>query len=80
VIHLLLADTLKWMEVLKMRSDTDMKIDKMGVAVLMSHLIITLAVLAIYAVSSYNGKLDDTIRTVLTVIIGYWFGAIGAMQ
>jgi uncharacterized membrane protein YfcA len=55
-----------------------MKIDKMGVAVLMSHLIITLAVLAIYAVSSYNGKLDDTIRTLLTVIIGYWFGAIGA--
>jgi hypothetical protein len=41
------------MEVLKMRSDTDMKIDKMGVAVLMSHLIITLAVLAIYAVSRF---------------------------
>jgi K+ transporter len=55
-----------------------MKIDKMGVLVLMSHLIITLAVLAIYAIGSIQGHGDETLKTVLTVIIGYWFGSMGA--
>ena len=53
------------------------KIDKMGVLVLMSHLIITLAFIIIYAFAMFNGHDDDTLRTILTVIVGYWFGAVG---
>lgn len=53
------------------------KIDRMGVYVLMSHLIITLFVLSLYAIALFNGVNDDTLRTILTVIIGYWFGAVG---
>lgn len=54
-----------------------MKIDKLGVLVLMSHLIITLAILAIYGYTLYTGNGDETLKTVLTVIIGYWFGSMG---
>ena len=53
------------------------KIDKMGVLILMSHLIITLAFIVIYAFAMFNGHDDDTLRTILTVIVGYWFGAVG---
>ena len=52
-------------------------IDKMGVLVLMSHLVITLAFIVIYAVAMFNGHDDETLRTILTVIVGYWFGAVG---
>lgn len=53
------------------------KIDRMGVYVLMSHLVITLAFIVIYAFAMFNGHDDDTLRTILTVIVGYWFGAVG---
>lgn len=53
------------------------KIDRMGVLILMSHLIITLAFIVIYAFAMFNGHADDTLRTILTVIVGYWFGAVG---
>lgn len=53
------------------------KIDRMGVYVLMSHLVITLAFIVIYALAMFNGHDDDTLRTILTVIVGYWFGAVG---
>jgi len=53
------------------------KIDRMGVLLLMSHLIITLVVLSLYAFAMFNGHEDDTLRTILTVIVGYWFGAMG---
>ena len=52
-------------------------VDKMGVLVLVSHLIITLAILALYAVFAYLGKPLTTIENMLLVIVGYWFGAIG---
>jgi hypothetical protein len=55
-----------------------MKIDRMGVLILMSHLIITLAIVGIYAYTVISGHGDETLRTVLTVIIGYWFGSMGA--
>lgn len=51
--------------------------NKMGVLVLMAHLIITLVVLGIYAFTLFSGQEDDTLRTILTVIVGYWFGAMG---
>jgi K+ transporter len=57
-----------------------MQIDRMGVFVLMSHLVITLAVLVIYAVGSIQGHGDETLKTLLFVIMGYWFGAIGKDQ
>lgn len=52
-------------------------IDKMGVIVLMSHLIITLTFIGVYAYTLFNGQVDDTLRTIITVIVGYWFGAMG---
>lgn len=53
-------------------------IDRMGVMVLMSHLIITLVILAIYGYTLHTGQGDETLKTILTVIIGYWFGSMGA--
>lgn len=57
--------------------DTMKKIDRMGVLVLMSHLIITLSFIGVYAYTLFSGQEDDTLRTILTVIVGYWFGAMG---
>jgi uncharacterized membrane protein YfcA len=54
-----------------------MKIDKMGVYVLMSHLIITITIIAVYAYTLVTGTGDVTLQTILTVIIGYWFGSMG---
>lgn len=51
--------------------------NKMGVYVLVAHLIITLAVLAIYAIFAGMGHQLTTIENMLLVIIGYWFGAVG---
>jgi predicted RND superfamily exporter protein len=53
-----------------------MKIDKMGVVVLMSHLTVTLAILAVYALFAYLGKPLTTIENMLLIIVGWWFGAI----
>jgi len=55
-----------------------MKIDRMGALIVMSHLIITLAILGIYAYTLFSGKADTTLQTILTVIIGYWFGSMGS--
>lgn len=54
-----------------------MKIDRMGVLVLMAHLIITLAILALYGIFTWLGKDLGTIETILLMIVGYWFGAMG---
>jgi uncharacterized membrane protein YfcA len=54
-----------------------MKIDRMGVYVLMSHLVITLAVIGAYLYTLYKGTPDEALKTALTIIIGYWFGAMG---
>jgi heme O synthase-like polyprenyltransferase len=53
-------------------------LDRMGVLVLMSHLIITLVILAIYGYTLHTGTGDETLKTILTVIIGYWFGSMGS--
>lgn len=55
-----------------------MKIDKMGVLILMAHLIITLAVIAAYLITLYLGKPDEALKIAIPVIIGYWFGAMGS--
>lgn len=55
-----------------------MKTDKMGVLVLMSHLLITLVILGIYGYTLHTGQGDETLKTILTVIVGYWFGSMGA--
>lgn len=54
-----------------------MKIDRMGVLLLMAHLVITLSMLALYAFFAYLGKPITTIENMLLVIVGYWFGAMG---
>jgi hypothetical protein len=55
-----------------------MKLDRMGVFVLMSHLLITLAILGVYWYTIHIGQADETLKTVLTVIVGYWFGSMGS--
>jgi hypothetical protein len=52
-------------------------VDRMGVIMIMSHLIITLAILGIYLYSLHSGIPDETLKTILTVIVGYWFGQFG---
>lgn len=52
-------------------------VDKMGVLVLMAHLIITLAMIVTYALFAYFEKPLTTIENMLLVIVGYWFGAMG---
>lgn len=56
-----------------------MKLTKIneGVLIIASHLIITLAVLLVYVYTLYTGADDETLKTVLTVIVGYWFGSMG---
>lgn len=54
-----------------------MKLDKMGVLVLMSHLVVTLAIIVVYVLFAHMGKPLTTIENMLLVIIGYWFGAMG---
>lgn len=42
---------------------------------ILSHLIITMTVLLIY---TFVGRNDVTMQTVVTIVIGYWFGSMGA--
>lgn len=56
------------------------KLDKMGVYIIMAHLLITLAFIGVYAYTLATGQQDETLRTILTVIVGYWFGAMGKEQ
>lgn len=55
-----------------------MKIDRMGVYVLMSHMVITLAVIGAYLYTFHKGQPDEALKTAITIIIGYWFGAMGS--
>jgi hypothetical protein len=55
-----------------------MKFDKMGVLILMAHLVITLSVIAAYLITLWMGKPDDVFKIAIPVIIGYWFGAMGS--
>ena len=50
----------------------------MGVLVVVSHLIITIVILFLYGYTLHTGSGDDTLKTILTVVIGYWFGAMGS--
>ena len=52
-------------------------IDKMGVYILLAHLIITLAIISVYCYTLVTGQGDETLKTILTVIVGYWFGSMG---
>ena len=56
------------------------KLDRMGVLVLLSHLLITLAMIGLYALFAWLGKPVTTIENMLLVIVGYWFGAMGTNQ
>jgi hypothetical protein len=55
-----------------------MKLDKMGVIVLMAHLVITLVIIGAYLFTLWIGKPDEIFKVAIPVIIGYWFGAMGA--
>lgn len=49
---------------------------RMGVYILVSHLVITLAVVVLYGISLIMEKEVGTLEALLFVIMGYWFGAI----
>lgn len=51
---------------------------RMEVYYLMAHLIITLAILGAYIYSTSLGLADETLKNLLLIIGGYWFGAMGA--
>lgn len=53
------------------------EIDRMGVYILMSHLIITITLILVYFYTLHTGQPDETLKTILTVIVGYWFGSMG---
>lgn len=55
----------------------NVSIEKMGVYILVSHLIITIAIIAVYCYTLVTGQGDETLKTILTVIVGYWFGSMG---
>jgi hypothetical protein len=55
-------------------------LDKMGVVILMAHLVITLSVIGAYLFTVYIGKPDEGLKIAIPIIIGYWFGAIGKDQ
>lgn len=54
-----------------------MKIDGMGVLIIVAHLVITITVIVAYLITLYLGKPDDVFKIAIPVIIGYWFGAMG---
>jgi hypothetical protein len=60
-----------------MKINKPTQLDRMGVLVLVAHLLVTLAMFGIYAFFSYIGKPVTTIENMLLIVVGYWFGAIG---
>lgn len=60
----------------EMRIVTDNINKRMGVYVLVSHLIITLAVIVLYGLSMFTGKDTSVLEGLLFVVFGYWFGSI----
>jgi hypothetical protein len=54
-----------------------MKIDRMGVLVLVAHLIITLAMIAAYVLFSYLDKSTSAIENMLLIAVGFWFASMG---
>jgi hypothetical protein len=53
-------------------------LDRMGVLVLMSHLIITLSIVVGYIVLSVLNKDVTTFSMLLIAAVSYWFGAMGS--
>lgn len=51
---------------------------KMEVMYVMAHLLITLSILGVYAVTLLKGNPDTTLQNLLLIVGGYWFGAMGA--
>lgn len=49
----------------------------MGVLVLMSHLIITLAMIGAYVFFTYAGKSTSAIENMLLIAVGFWFASMG---
>lgn len=53
-----------------------MKVDRMGVYVLASHLIITLAMIGAYVFFTWIGKPTGSIENMLLIAIGFWFASM----
>ena len=60
-----------------MQMPMERRLDRMGVLILLSHLLITLSFIGVYVFTLQAGQEDETIKTILTVIVGYWFGSMG---
>lgn len=46
----------------------------------MAHFILSVVVLLLYGISILTGHTDDTLRNVLMIVFGYWFGAVGGAK
>jgi hypothetical protein len=49
---------------------------RLEVLYLMTHLVITLCIIVLYGVLTALGHNDETLRNLLLLIGGYWFGAM----
>lgn len=50
------------------------------VLTIMAHLIITLAIFALYGYTYAIGKPDTTLQNLLLIAGGFWFGAMGGTK
>jgi type III secretory pathway component EscS len=55
-----------------------MKIDRMGLIIIVSHLIITLVVIIGYIICLIQRIPAPQLETMAFMIMAYWFGAMGA--
>lgn len=57
-----------------------MKTPRLEVLYLMAHLVITLSIIVLYGVLTALGHSDETLRNLLLLIGGYWFGALSNLS
>lgn len=50
----------------------------MGVWLLLAHLLITLVLIGGYLYTVLTGAPDVTLQNIINIVVGYWFGALGA--
>lgn len=51
---------------------------RLEVMYIMAHLVITLCLLLLYGVLAWKGHQDEILQSLLLIMGGYWFGAMGA--
>lgn len=55
-------------------------LNRLEVLTVMAHLLITLCILGAYVFTIHIGTPDETLKNLLLLIGGYWFGVMGKQQ